>query len=62
MPSAFIALQHLVPQHALSRLAGRIAASETPWLRRTLIRRFAAAYGVDLSEAARGIGEFAPAS
>ena len=59
MSDLFIALQHLVPQHALSRLAGRVAASQTPWLRDRLIRRFAAAYGVDLSEAARGIGEFA---
>ena len=59
MSGLFIALQHLVPQHALSRLAGRVAASEAPWLRDRLIRRFAAAYGVDLSEAARGIGEFA---
>jgi phosphatidylserine decarboxylase len=58
MSALFIALQHIVPQHALSRLAGRIAASETPWLRDALIRRFVAAYGVDLGEAARGIGEF----
>jgi phosphatidylserine decarboxylase len=58
MSSAFIALQHLLPQHALSRLAGSLASSETPWLRDMLIRRFVAAYGVDLSEAARGIGEF----
>lgn len=58
MSSLFIALQHLVPQHALSRFAGRLAASESPWLRDQMIRRFAAAYDVDLSEAARGIGEF----
>ena len=58
MSATFIALQHLVPQHALSRLVGRVAASETPWLRDRLIRRFANAYRVDLSEAARGIGEF----
>lgn len=58
MSAAFIALQHILPQHALSRLAGRFAASETPWLRDRLIRRFVAAYGVDLGEAARGIGEF----
>lgn len=58
MSSLFIALQHLVPQHALSRLAGRLAESETPWLRDALIRRFAAAYGVNLDEAVRGIGEF----
>jgi phosphatidylserine decarboxylase len=59
MSSLFIALQHVLPQHALSRLAGSLAASETPWLRDALIHRFARAYGVDLSEAARGIGEFA---
>ncbi len=58
MSSLFIALQHIVPQHALSRLAGSIAASESPWLRDRLIRRFVAAYGVDLSQAARGIGGF----
>ncbi len=58
MSAAFIALQHILPQHALSRFAGSIAASETPWLRDALIRRFARAYGVDLGEAARGIGEF----
>lgn len=58
MSSAFIALQHVLPQHALSRFAGSIAASTSPWLRDRLIRRFVAAYGVDLSEAARGIGEF----
>ena len=58
MSDLFIALQNLVPQHALSRFAGSIASSETPWLRDMLIRRFVAAYGVDLSQAARGIGEF----
>lgn len=59
MSSAFIALQHLVPQHALSRLAGRVAASRSPWLRDRLIKQFVDAYGVDMSEAARGIGQFA---
>jgi len=58
MSALFIALQHIVPQHALSRLAGRLAASQTPWLRDAMITRFAAAYGVDLTEAARGIGAF----
>lgn len=58
MSALFIALQHIVPQHALSRLAGSLAASQTPWLRDAMIARFAAAYGVDLTEAARGIGEF----
>jgi phosphatidylserine decarboxylase len=59
MPSAFIALQHIAPQHALSKLAGMLAESRAPWLRDALIRRFVAAFNVDLSEAARGIGEFA---
>ncbi len=59
MPSPFILLQHIAPQHTLSRLAGALASSEQPWLRDRLIRRFVAAYGVDLAEAARGIGQFA---
>ena len=58
MPSPFVLLQHALPHHALSRLAGRLAASERRWLRASLIRRFAAAYGVDTSEAARRIDEF----
>lgn len=59
MPAPFVMLQHLLPQRALTRLAGRLAASKQAWLRDTLIRRFAAAYQVDMSEAARGLGEFA---
>ncbi|MFN9633803.1 MAG: isochorismatase family protein [Erythrobacteraceae bacterium] len=47
MRSPFILLQHILPQHALTRLAGALAASEQPWVRDRLIRRFAAAYGVD---------------
>lgn len=58
MVSPFIALQRLLPQHAVSRLAGGLAASRKPWLRDRLIRRFVEAYDVDLSEAARGIGAF----
>jgi phosphatidylserine decarboxylase len=59
MPSPFILLQHIVPQHAISRLAGALASSEQPWLRDHLIRRFVAAYDVDMTDAARGIGQFA---
>ncbi|MBI1404442.1 MAG: phosphatidylserine decarboxylase [Porphyrobacter sp.] len=58
MPSPFVLLQHALPHHALSRLAGRLAASERRWLHSRLIRRFAAVYGVDLAEAARGLDEF----
>ena len=58
MTSPFIWLQHLLPHHAVSRMAGKLASSEVPWLRDRLIRRFIAAYDVDMSEAARGVGEF----
>jgi phosphatidylserine decarboxylase len=59
MPPAFVLLQHIAPQHTLTRLAGRLAASQQPWLRDAMIRRFVDAYDVDMSEAARGLGEFA---
>lgn len=59
MPSAFIALQQILPHQALSRLAGHVAASQRPWLRDRLIRQFVATYDVDMSEAARTIGQFA---
>ena len=51
--SAFVRLQKALPQHALSRAAGRLAASEAPWVRGPLIRAFARAYGVDMAEAER---------
>jgi phosphatidylserine decarboxylase len=49
--SLFIAFQKLVPQHALSRLVGKLAASQTPWLKNLLIRRFISAYHVNMDEA-----------
>lgn len=52
MSSAFIRAQHLAPQHALSKLVGRLADSTTPWIKDALIRRFIAAYDVDMREAA----------
>lgn len=52
-PEAFAALQRALPQHRLSRLIGRAAASEQRWLSQLIIRRFSAHYGVDLSEAER---------
>ncbi|MDC0887428.1 archaetidylserine decarboxylase [Altererythrobacter sp.] len=54
----FIWLQHMVPQHGLSKLAGSFAASTSPWLRDRLIRRFVTTYDVDMSEADRSIGEY----
>ncbi|MGX7927390.1 archaetidylserine decarboxylase [Tsuneonella sp. HG094] len=52
MSSAFIRAQHFAPQHGLSKIAGRIADSTTPWLKNRLIKRFIDAYDVDMSEAA----------
>jgi phosphatidylserine decarboxylase len=49
--SAFVQLQRLMPQHALSRLVGRFADSTL--LARPLIRAFSAAYRVNLADAQR---------
>lgn len=54
----FIWLQHIVPQHGLSKLAGLVARSEKPWLRDRLIARFIKAYDVNMAEANRCEGEF----
>ena len=50
--SPFVRLQKLLPQHGLSRAAGALAASEG-WVRGPLIRAFARAYGIDMSQAER---------
>lgn len=52
MSSVFIRAQYLAPQHGLSKIAGRLADSRTPWLKNRLIRRFIDAYDVDMGEAA----------
>lgn len=52
MNIAFIILQHLLPQHLLSRLVGRVAECKAPWLKNLLITRFIKHYKVDMSEAA----------
>jgi phosphatidylserine decarboxylase len=49
---AFVIVQHLLPQHALSRLTGWLARSRIGPLKDWLIRRFIAAFRVDMSEAA----------
>lgn len=51
--SAFVRLQHALPQHRLSRLVGRLAASEHPALSRLLVRAFARHYRVNMAEAER---------
>jgi len=48
----FIALQRLVPQHLASRLLGRVADSEIPWLKNFLINQATKTYNIDLTEAA----------
>ncbi len=58
MDQLFILFQRLVPQHALSRLVGRLAAARGPrWLVVRIIRAFAAHYKVDLDEAERPFPE-----
>lgn len=47
----FIIAQYLLPQHLLSRLVGRLAASRTPWVKNTFIEWFIKRYGVNMSEA-----------
>src|SRR5690606_24368393 len=47
----FATLQHLTPQHALSRLVGRIASSEQPWIKNTFIKWFVKRYRVDMTQA-----------
>ena len=47
----FAALQRLVPQHSLSRLAAKLAESQTPWLKRWLIEHFISTYNINMEEA-----------
>ncbi|WP_367105073.1 archaetidylserine decarboxylase [uncultured Psychrobacter sp.] len=46
----FTTIQQFVPQQKLSKIAGRLAASRHPVVKRTFIRSFAKAYGVSLDE------------
>ena len=47
----FVALQRLLPKHALSRLIARAAESERPWLKDFLINRAIDAFDIDMEEA-----------
>lgn len=49
---AGVALQYLLPQHAVTRAVHWLARRRAAWLRRALIRAFRARYAVDLAEAA----------
>jgi phosphatidylserine decarboxylase len=52
MDQLFIVLQHLLPQHLLSRLTGWLADCEIPWLKDFLIKLFAGHFKVNMAEAA----------
>lgn len=57
--SLFIASQHLIPQHTLSRLAGRVASCTNPAIKDRFISWFAKRYDVDMSEAERtNLGDY----
>lgn len=45
----FIQAQKVVPQHRLSRVVGKIAASENPVVKTAVISAFKARYGIDMS-------------
>ncbi|HVO46005.1 MAG TPA: archaetidylserine decarboxylase [Steroidobacteraceae bacterium] len=48
----FVALQHLIPQHGLTRIVYRLTRSRRPALKNTLIRRFLGGFHPDMSDAA----------
>ena len=47
----FVWLQHVLPQHALSRLILRATRVRSPWFKNRLVRGFLRLYPVDMSEA-----------
>jgi phosphatidylserine decarboxylase len=53
MESLFVLIQHIVPQHLLSRGMGLLAELRYPlWLKNWVIKQFVAHFRVDMSEAA----------
>jgi phosphatidylserine decarboxylase len=50
---AFVWFQHLLPQHALSRLILRATRVRTPWFKNALVRGFLKLYAIDMTEAAQ---------
>jgi len=53
MQDPIVALQRLLPQPWLARTFGRLARSESPWLRYLLIKLWMRAFNVSLADAAR---------
>ncbi|MCL4121244.1 UNVERIFIED_CONTAM: hypothetical protein GTU68_036774 [Idotea baltica] len=52
MQKLFIFIQHLTPQHLLSRLIGYIAECKIGWIKNSLINYFIKKYDVNMSESA----------
>lgn len=50
----FTTLQNFVPQQKLSEVAGKLASSRHPVIKKAFIKTFAKAYGISLDEYARG--------
>lgn len=48
----FVAVQRVLPKHALSRIIGTIAESKRPWLKNLLIKRAISAFDINMQEAA----------
>ncbi len=51
MSRLFALLQHLLPQHLLSRLVGRLADSRISWIKNSLILLFNRSYDINMAEA-----------
>lgn len=49
----FVRLQNILPQHGLSRLVGRLTASNKNWIRKPLIRLARFVFDIDLADAQR---------
>lgn len=49
--SIFIFLQHVVPQHLLSRIVGWFASTKIDWIRKLFIRQFIKTFNVNMTEA-----------
>jgi phosphatidylserine decarboxylase len=51
LPAPFVLLQHVLPQHALSRVVYGLTRSRSRWLKNTLIRAFMRGYHPAMDEA-----------
>tara|TARA_B110000003_G_C16505607_1_gene479147 strand:+ start:38 stop:892 length:855 start_codon:yes stop_codon:yes gene_type:complete len=48
----FVAIQRILPKHALSRLVGKLAESKRTWLKNLLINRAISVFAINMEEAA----------